>query len=282
MKTKELTNPEVAVPPSASSPSPRRQRILVVEDHLVVSTGMTALINHESDLQVCGAADDGVSALESIDTLKPDLVLLDITLKGRGGLELLKDIKVRHPRLKVLVLSMHDESLYAMRALRAGASGYLMKGEATETLLVAIRRVSNGDTYLSPRMEKQVMQRLVQRTEQEHGPLDNLSDRELEIFRMIGQGRSTRDISKALFLSIKTIETHRAHIKEKLNLQTGNDLVRRAIEFEQEAGLRLADETSPVSRSDEALPSFLCLTGAKERKADGETAETTAPEIEQP
>ncbi len=239
MKTTVLATRTDELNQTATPAAANRRRILLVEDHLVVSTGMTGLINYENDLQVCGTADDYASALQNIEKLKPDLVLLDITLKGRGGLELLKDIKARFPKQLVLVLSMHDESLYAARALRAGAAGYLMKQEATDTLLLAIRRVLDGDTYLSPRMEKQVMRRLLQQEPTTRSPLESLSDRELDIFRMIGQGKTTRQMSQLLFLSVKTIESHRAHIKEKLNLPTSMDLVKHAIRFEQECGARI-------------------------------------------
>jgi len=223
----------------------QRHKILLVEDHRVVTTGLTALINFESDLEVCGTAEDPSTALQAIEKLQPDLVLVDLTLNGRSGLELLKDINLRFPKLKTLVLSMHNETLYAIRALRAGARGYVMKGEATDTLLVAIRRVLEGDTYLSPRMEKQAMQRMLHRQTVQLDPVETLSDRELEVFRLIGQGKGTRDISKLLFLSIKTIESHRAHIKEKLGLPSGADLVKQAILFEQDAGFQPADEPAP-------------------------------------
>jgi DNA-binding NarL/FixJ family response regulator len=232
--------------PASNQPEPAKLAhphiILLVDDHSVVTSGMAALINYEGDLEVCGTADDEVAAIKQIEALQPELVVLDITLKGRGGLELLKEIKTRFPKQKVLVLSMHDELLYASRALRAGASGYLMKEEALNTLLVAIRQVLQGDIYLSARMEKKVLGQFLQPGEIEESPLSCLSDRELEIFRMIGQGKTTREIADSVFLSVKTIESHRAHIKLKLGLSSGRDLVKEAIRYEQEAGLRIGTE----------------------------------------
>jgi len=200
-----------------------------------VSRALAELINHEKDLEVCGIAQDYASALQKTDTLNPDLVLLDITLQGRGGLELLKDVKAQHPKQLVLILSMHDESLYASRAIRAGASGYVMKQEATENVLTAIRHVLEGRIHLSERMERRIMQRFAQGGPASTlDPLEVLTDRELEIFRLIGQGKGTRDIAHFLCLSGKTIESHRSHIKDKLGLKTASELVQQAIQMERE------------------------------------------------
>ncbi len=222
-----------------SSPTPparpRKARILLVEDHPIVSRALADLINHEQDMEVCGMADHHASALEQTAALNPDLVLLDITLQGRGGLELLKDIKARYAKQLVLILSMHDEGLYAARAIRAGASGYIMKQEATDQLLEAIRRVLQGEIHLSQRMEKRMMQRFAQsHTHSSLDPLEALTDRELEIFRLIGQGKGTNEIARLLCLSVKTIESHRAHIKDKLGLKSASELVQHAIQMEQE------------------------------------------------
>ena len=214
-----------------------RRRVLLVDDHPIVSRALADLISHEKDLEVCGIAEDGASALRQTDALKPDLVLLDITLHGRGGLELLKDIKAQHPKQLVLLLSMHDETLYAARAVRAGASGYVMKQEATENVLIAIHKVLEGEIYLSPRMERRMMQRFAQGgSNASLDPLEALTDRELEIFRLIGRGSGSREIARLLCLSVKTIESHRAHIKEKLNLKNANELVQQAIQMEKDAG----------------------------------------------
>ena len=209
-------------------------RILLVDDHPIVRQGLTEMIDHEKDLCVCGAAEDLHRALDAVAALKPDLVMVDISLKGGNGIELLKNIKVRHPNMLVLMLSMHDETLYGLRALRAGASGYIMKQEATEKVLIAIRRVLNGEIYLSERMERRMMQQLVRgRTPRSGSPIEDLSDRELEVFNLIGQGHGTRQIAEELHLSIKTIESHRAHIKEKLNLKTATELVQYAIQWRE-------------------------------------------------
>jgi DNA-binding NarL/FixJ family response regulator len=211
-----------------------KSRILLVDDHPIVRQGLSEMINHEKDLAVCGTAEDLHKALEQIIALKPDLVVVDISLKGSNGIELLKNIKVRYPKMIVLMLSMHDEALYAVRALRAGAAGYIMKQEATEKVLTAIRQVLNGEIYLSEKMEKKMMQQLVGgRAARTGSPIEDLSDRELEVFGLIGQGHGTRQIAEELHLSIKTIESHRAHIKEKLNLKNATELVQHAIQWRE-------------------------------------------------
>ncbi|MCI0538685.1 MAG: response regulator transcription factor [Verrucomicrobiales bacterium] len=211
-----------------------KNRILLVEDHPIVRQGLAEMIDNQKDLMVCGAAEDVHQALDQISALQPDLVIVDISLKSSNGIELLKDIKLRHPKLLVLMLSMHDETLYAVRALRAGAAGYIMKQEATENVLTAIRQVLGGDIYLSERMEKKLMQQLVGgRAARTGSPLEDLSDRELEVFNLIGQGHGTRQIAEELHLSIKTIESHRAHIKEKLNLKNATELVQHAIQWRE-------------------------------------------------
>jgi DNA-binding NarL/FixJ family response regulator len=218
----------------AISPKKIKDRLLLVDDHPIVRQGLAEMINQEHDLMVCGTAEDVHKALEAIDRIKPDLVIADISLKGSNGIELLKNIKIRHPRMLVLVLSMHDESLYAVRALRAGAAGYIMKQEATEKVLTAIRHVLTGEIYLSEKMEKKMMHQLVGgRTARTGSPIEDLSDRELEVFGLIGQGHGTRQIAEELHLSIKTIESHRAHIKEKLNLKNATELVQHAIQWRE-------------------------------------------------
>jgi DNA-binding NarL/FixJ family response regulator len=207
------------------------QRILLVEDHPVARQGLAELINGQKDLTVCGEAESLPQALDQIAKRDPALVVLDITLKGSNGVEVLKHIKTGYPKLKVLMLSMHDEGLYALRAIRAGASGYIMKHEATDRILAAIRRVLNGDIYLSDRMEKRTLQQLARTADYAGSPLEILSDRELEVFNMIGQGKGTRQIAEDLHLSIKTVESHRAHIKEKLHLSNATELVQHAIQW---------------------------------------------------
>ncbi|HEX7862312.1 MAG TPA: response regulator transcription factor [Verrucomicrobiae bacterium] len=219
---------------ASASKNGSKHRILLVDDHPIVRQGLAEMIDQERDLQVCGTAEDVHKALDALEKVKPDLVIADISLKGSNGIELLKNIKVRYPRTLVLVLSMHDESLYAVRALRAGAAGYIMKQEATEKVLTAIRLVLTGEIYLSEKMEKKMMHQLVGgRTARTGSPIEDLSDRELEVFGLIGQGHGTRQIAEELHLSIKTIESHRAHIKEKLNLRTATELVQHAIQWRE-------------------------------------------------
>src|SRR5262245_3112180 len=208
-----------------------QHRILLVEDHPVARQGLEELINEEKDLTVCGEAESLPQALDQIAKREPALVVLDITLKGSNGLEVLKHIKAGYPNLKLLMLSMHDEGLYALRAIRAGASGYIMKQEATDCILGAIRKVLAGEIYLSECMEKRTLQQLTRKADCTGSPLEILSDRELEIFNMIGQGKSTRQIAEDLHLSIKTVESHRAHIKENLNLNNATELVQHAIQW---------------------------------------------------
>lgn len=216
------------------APKKVKHRLLLVDDHPIVRQGLAEMIDHEEDLQVCGTAEDVHKALDAVERLKPDLVIADISLKGSNGIELLKNIKIRFPRMLVLVLSMHDESLYAVRALRAGAAGYIMKQEATDKVLSAIRHVLTGEIYLSDKMERKMMHQLVGgRSARTGSPIEDLSDRELEVFGLIGQGHGTRQIAEELHLSIKTIESHRAHIKEKLNLRNATELVQHAIQWRE-------------------------------------------------
>jgi DNA-binding NarL/FixJ family response regulator len=219
-----------------------------VDDHPIVQQALADMLNHEGDLEVCGAAKTPSIALEQIEKLEPDLVILDLALLDANGIELLKDIRVRRPRQLVLMLSMHDESLYAFRALRAGAAGYIMKAEATEKLLSAIRQILQGGVYLSERMQKRVLGRLGGTKVESWGgePLDQLSDRELEVLRLLGQALGTRQIANTLHLSVKTIESHRAHLKEKLNLKTGADLVQYAIRLQGERFEERLNDAEPA------------------------------------
>jgi DNA-binding NarL/FixJ family response regulator len=215
--------------------TPRKKSlILLLEDHPIVRQGLEQTINHEPDLRVCAAVETAAQALQQIETARPDLLLLDISLQGANGLDVLKLVRQRHPDLRVLILSMHDERVYAMRALGEGAAGYVMKEAATEKVLDAIRRVLKGDVYLSPQMEKRSMQQFVGRRSASKGtPLEQLSKRELEVFDLIGQGQPTRQIADALHVSVKTVESHRQHIKEKLGLSNGHELVQHAIQWHQ-------------------------------------------------
>jgi len=207
--------------------------IMIVDDHPVMREGLIQLLAQEEDLRICGQHEEASRAFEAIGHLKPDVVLVDLALKGgSGGLELIKNVKANYPKVLLLVLSMHEESTYAERALRAGASGYVMKQEASENILLALRTVLNGGIYLSDKMSAKFMHQLVGGRTLNGGSLvESLSDRELEVFDLIGQGRATREIAEQLHLSVKTIESHRAHIKEKLNLRSATELVHRAIQM---------------------------------------------------
>jgi len=213
-------------------PQTKKYKVLLVDDHPIVRQGLALLIDRETDLIVCGEADGAHSAFQAIASLAPDLVVLDISLTGPDGLDVLKEIRMKTANLPVLILSMHDEAIYAERAMRAGANGYIMKQEATEKVLVAIRRILQGDVYLSDRLTNTMLQQMVHGGGPSKGsPLLNLTDRELEVFRLIGAGHGTRQIADELHLSVKTIESYQAHIKEKLALRNARELVQHAIEW---------------------------------------------------
>jgi DNA-binding NarL/FixJ family response regulator len=209
-------------------------RILLVDDHAVVRFGITQLINRQDDMTVCGEEEDASRALSSITTLKPDLVIADISLKDSSGLELMRNIKAQYPGLPVLVVSVHDESIYAEIAFRAGALGYLMKQEALEKILTAIRRVLTGAIYVSDTLAAKMLQQQVRgQTHINESPIKTLSDRELEVFQLIGQWKKTREIAEELHLSVKTIEYYREQIKRKLNLHSAAELTQHATAWVQ-------------------------------------------------
>lgn len=219
------------------APATKKSTVLLIDDHPIVRQGLALLISREPDLSVCGEAEGAHSGLQAVAALQPDIVVLDLSLSGPDGLDVLKEIRLKSGNLPVLILSMHDETIYAERALRAGANGYIMKQEATERVLVAIRRILNGDVYVSERLTKTMLNQLVHGTASlKNSPIVNLTDRELEIFRLIGEGHSTRQIADELHLSVKTIESHQAHIKEKLALRNGRELVQHAIEWNVNLG----------------------------------------------
>jgi DNA-binding NarL/FixJ family response regulator len=207
-------------------------RILIVDDHPMMRQGLAQLISSEPDLAVCQEADTAGQALDLVAARKPDLVLLDISLPDRNGLELIKDIHVFCPEVLILVVSMHDETLYAERVLRAGARGYIMKQEGGKKLMAAIRQVLNGQIYVSEKMSAKILEIFSGRRGEAGGsPVERLSDREFEVFQLIGEGKGTRDIAGHLRLSVKTVEVHRANIKEKLKVKTATDLVRYAVRW---------------------------------------------------
>jgi len=209
-----------------------KKTIFIVDDHSLVRRGLTALIESEADLAVCGEAATCRAALEAISQSQPDLVIVDLVLGEEDGLDLVKAIKARHPEIRSLVLSMHDESVYAERSLRAGALGYVTKQQLDDTVLVAIRRLLDGETYMSDQLERRLAAKYLRwRTLETESLLNALSDRELQVFRLIGQGRTTRQIATTLKLSIKTIESHREHVKNKLNLKSSAELAQRATQW---------------------------------------------------
>ncbi|MFY9903662.1 MAG: response regulator transcription factor [Terriglobales bacterium] len=217
---------------SADRFNSRKKMVFVVDDHPIVRQGLALLINQEADLAVCGEAEEMQAALPAIQAVRPDILIVDISLNGPDGLELLKNVRITSPRLPVLILSMHDEAIYAERALRAGANGYIMKQEATERVLVALRRILSGEIYVSDRIANSMLQHYVRGVNPaEHSSITELTDRELEVFRLIGDGLGTRQIAEALHLSVKTVESYQAHIKEKLSLRSGRELVQHAVEW---------------------------------------------------
>jgi DNA-binding NarL/FixJ family response regulator len=221
------TNMVLERPPQAA-----KKTVLVVDDHPLMRQGLALLINQQQDMQVCGEAEEAQAAMQAIAQLRPDIMILDISLKGPDGIEILKNIRASDPDLPVLVLSMHDEAIYAERALRARANGYIMKQEATEKVLVAVRRILSGEVYLSERMSNKMLQQYIGGAPNMiQSRIASLSDRELEVFRRIGEGRATREIAEELHLSVKTVETYQAHIKEKLALRSGRELIQHAIQW---------------------------------------------------
>jgi len=213
-----------------------RKKVLVVDDHPIVREGLTYLIDEEEDITVCGSAENIPHAIEAIKNLKPDLVTVDISLEDASGLELIKDIKDRFPDLPVLAISIHPECFYAERAIRAGAKGYITKQEATIKVVMAIREVLAGRIYLSQEMNDKILCNLIGDSKSEAGtsPIDRLTDRELEVFSLLGQGKGTRQIAEQLYVSVKTVETYRLRIKEKLHIDTGSELLQHAFQWVNE------------------------------------------------
>ena len=210
---------------------PKRHKILIVDDHPIVRRGLAEVFAEERDLEVCGEAADMDEALQKVQSTSPDLVIIDISLKTGHGLKLISQIKAKDLRVKMLVSSMHDELLFAERSLRAGAMGYIPKQEPTERLLQAVHQVLRGEIYLTPRMSNRLLRDVVGGRSLSENPIQALTNRELEIFEMIGQGLTTQQIAQKLQLSAKTIETHREKIKGKLNLKNSAELSRRAVQW---------------------------------------------------
>lgn len=209
------------------------KKILIVDDHPIMRRGIVSLVGAEGDLEIVCEAGTGTEALSLLEAQGlPDLAIVDLSLPDKSGLELTKDIAALYPELKVLVMSMHDESLYCERALRAGARGYIMKEAAAENLVTAIRRVLDGQIYVSEAMSSHLLEILAgRRPAGEASPLDRLTDREMEVYELIGQGKGSREVAEQLHISIRTVDAHRAHLKEKLRLKDSNALVRHAVRW---------------------------------------------------
>jgi DNA-binding NarL/FixJ family response regulator len=223
------TGPADAAPPATP---PAKRGVLVVDDHPFMRAGIAQLIERQADLRVCGEAGNPAEALQALARAKPDLILTDLTMPGRSGLEFIKDLRAAHTDVAVLVISMHDEVVYAERALRAGARGYIMKEAGGENLLAAIRQVLRGEIYVSPRMSARILEGFsTTRPRGSSSPIEKLTDREFEVFQLIGQGKSTRDIAQQLHLSTKTVDVHRSNIKAKLELGDVTALIRHAVRW---------------------------------------------------
>lgn len=218
----------------ARKQSTSKKRIVVVDDHPLMRSGMIQLINQEEDLAVVGEADCAENGMRAIEDLQPDLAIVDLSLEGKdvSGLDLIRSVHGRHPRIPILVLSMHDENLYAERALRSGAKGYLMKQEPAQKVITAIQKLLAGEIYVSKKMNAQILKHhMCEDSESRLSPSDMLSDREFDVYRLIGQGLKPQEIAEQLNLSVKTIEAHRANIRKKLNLKTASALTRHAIQW---------------------------------------------------
>jgi DNA-binding NarL/FixJ family response regulator len=211
---------------------PVRKRILIVEDHPMMREGLRGVINREPDMVVCGEAENAAQAMNAMHKVAPDLALVDITLPGKSGLELVKDLKAMHPRVVILAISMHDESLYAERMLRAGASGYITKQQPPEELIRAIRQVLDKRVYVSKEVSENLLRRFSWQPHGDSSPMKLLTDREFEIMQLLGQGKAPKEIARQLHLSAKTIAVHAANIRRKLNLKTTAQLIRFAVQWE--------------------------------------------------
>jgi DNA-binding NarL/FixJ family response regulator len=220
-------------PRKPSAPKAATQiKILIVDDHPMMREGLRGVINRQPDMKVCGEAENAAQAMSAVQQLAPDLALVDITLPGKSGLELVKDLKVMHPQLVILAISMHDESLYAERMLRAGASGYITKQQPPEELIKAIRQVLDKRVYVSKEVSESLLRRFSSQPPADRSPTKLLTDREFEIMQLIGEGKAPKEIAQQLHLSVKTIAVHAANIRRKLNFKTTAQLIRFAVRWE--------------------------------------------------
>ncbi|MDC7227052.1 MAG: response regulator transcription factor [Spirochaetales bacterium] len=213
--------------------------VVIVDDHPIVREGFKKLIDGEDDFNVVGTAETAADAVDIITSTKPDIAMVDLSLKESSGIELIKDLVVICPDVRILVVSLHDEDIYAERVLRAGAKGFIMKAEAVDDIITAVRKVAAGEIYLSPGMQSKMIEIMTSgRKNTNLNPINILSDRELEVFQLIGQGVKTKNIAEQLKLSVKTIETYKSHLKLKLQLKDGIELIQRAIEWEMKQNVR--------------------------------------------
>ncbi len=213
-------------------PKKSKNKVLVVDDHPIVRQGLTQLINQESDFVVCGDAGDIPQALNAIEGCKPDIIIVDISLGHTSGIRLIEDLSHNYPELSILALSMHDESIYAERCLKAGAKGYIMKQEPPEKVVSALRKILEGDIYISDKLGTKLLNKFVtKRADSSGSPVELLSNRELEVFQLVGQGLKTRKIAEELNLSVKTVETYIDHIKKKMNFDDSRDLFLHAVQW---------------------------------------------------
>lgn len=210
---------------------PAKKKIYIVDDHPLMRKGMAMTLENSVEFEVCGQSESAEEAMGEIPDLKPDGCVIDISLPGMNGIELVKNLLAQMPALKILVVSRHDEELYAERAIRAGAKGYLMKLEAGEVLVSAVRQIMTGGIYLSDKIGSQLIMKIASGQNTGDNPLEILSDRELEVFELTGKGETTKDIAQRLHVSVKTVDTYRARIKEKMNLKTANELMRKAVQW---------------------------------------------------
>lgn len=227
---------EADAPARPSTPPAARIRVFVVDDHATVRRGLAALIADEPDMVLCGEAEDCATATSAVEKLRPDVVIADISLRGNSGLVLIKNLQVMDPGIHIVVLSVHDESVYALRVLKAGAKGYVMKQDLASKVIDAVRKVSRGQMYVSEEVASQMLNRLVNgRERQGDSPVASLSDRELEVVTLIGSGLSTHEVATRLNLSVKTVETHRAHIKTKVELTSASQLVQFCVRWVEDS-----------------------------------------------
>lgn len=214
-----------------STSKQKKKRILIVDDHPAMRSGLGLLVKTQPEWDVCGEAGSAREGLDAIEKLEPELALVDLALPDKNGLELIKDVRAAHPEVQILVISSHDENLYAERVLRAGARGYVMKEEASEMLIDAIGRVLSGEVFLSPRMSAQMLEIMTGQKKKGISPVEQLTDRELEVFTLIGEGIATHDIADRLCISHRTVDAHRAHIRSKLKIPDSNALIRYAVRW---------------------------------------------------